>query len=156
MDHNNRIGSATGALLALAFVLLLAGCQTNEDEAAEKAIKAMHHELPYAVAVFVDKFEVTNRLVRIEVTLNVERDSQKKILIGHKGDMMKKIGTEARKELETLLGSKIFLELFVKVVPDWRENPTKVRELDWHAQLEALSSHQLLEDQAKKFATDED
>jgi len=108
----------------------------------EKAIKAMHHELPYAVAVFVDKFEVTPRLVRIEVTLNVERDSQKKILIGHKGAMMKKIGTEARKELEDLLGSRVFLGMFVKVAPNWRNDPQRVRELDWHFQLEGLSTDQ--------------
>ena len=105
----------------------------------EKAIKAMFHELPYALAVFVDKFEETPRLLRIEATLNVERDSQKKILIGHKGEMMKKIGTEARKELEDLLGRKIFLGMFVRVAPGWRDNPQKVRELDWHFQLEQLS-----------------
>src|SRR5713226_5840812 len=99
----------------------------------EKAIKAMHHELPYAVAVFVDK---------IEATLNVERHSQKKILIGHKGAMMKKIGTEARKELEALLGTKIFLGMFVKVAPGWRNDPQRVRELDWHFQLESLSTAQ--------------
>ncbi len=108
----------------------------------EKAIKAMHHELPYAVAVFVDKFEVTPRLLRIEATLNVERDSQKKILIGRKGAMMKKIGTEARKELEVLLGAKIFLGMFVKVAPNWRDDPQRVRELDWHFQLEGLSTAQ--------------
>ena len=108
----------------------------------EKAIKAMHHELPYAVAVFVDKFEETPKLLRIEVTLNVERDTQKKILIGHKGAMMKKIGTEARKELETILGAKVFLSMFVKVAPDWRNNPHKVRELDWRFQLEGLTSGQ--------------
>src|SRR6202171_259191 len=108
----------------------------------EKAVKAMHHELPYAVAVFVDKFEVTPSLTRIEVTLNVERDSQKKILIGHKGDMMKKIGTKARKELETLLETKVFLGMFVKVAPHWREDPQRVRELDWHFQLEGLSTDQ--------------
>src|SRR3989475_5302078 len=62
----------------------------------------------------------------------VERDSQKKILIGHKGEMLKKIGTEARKELEALLDSKIYLGLFVKVVPDWRESPQKNCELGWH------------------------
>jgi len=108
----------------------------------EKAIKAMHHELPYAVAVFVDKFEATPRLLRIEVTLNVERDSQKKILIGHKGAMMKKIGTEARKELEALLATRIFLGMFVKVAPHWRNDPQRVRELDWHFQLEGLSTDQ--------------
>jgi GTP-binding protein Era len=68
----------------------------------------------------------------------VERGSQKKILIGHKGEMLKKIGTLARKELEDLLSTKVFLQTFVKVVPGWREDPQKVRELDWHFQLEGL------------------
>jgi GTPase len=108
----------------------------------EKAIRALHHELPYAVAVFVEKFEESPRLLRIEAVLNVERDTQKKILIGHKGAMLKKIGTEARKELEGLLDKKVFLGLFVKVAQDWRENPQRVRELDWHFQLEGLSSAQ--------------
>jgi GTPase len=108
----------------------------------EKAIQVMYHEVPYALAVFVDKFEATPKILRIDATLNVERDSQKKILIGHKGEMMKKIGTEARKELEALLDTKIFLSMFVKVVPGWRENPQKVRELDWHFQLEGLSQEQ--------------
>jgi GTP-binding protein Era len=71
--------------------------------------------------------------------MNVERDSQKKILIGHKGEMLKKIGTEARKELEKILGNKIYLGLFVKVAPDWRESPQKVRELDWRFQIEGLT-----------------
>lgn len=108
----------------------------------EKAIRALHHELPYAVAVFVEKFEESSTLLRIEAILNVERDTQKKILIGHKGAMLKKIGTEARKELESLLGTRVFLGLFVKVAPDWRENPHRVRELDWHFQLEGLSAAQ--------------
>src|SRR5712691_2942484 len=108
----------------------------------EKAIKAMYHELPYALAVMVEKYEETPKLIRIEATMHVERDSQKKILIGRKGEMLKKIGTEARKELEELLGSRIYLGLFVKVVPDWRESPQKVRELDWHFQLEGLSKDQ--------------
>ena len=106
----------------------------------EKAIQAMYHEVPYALAVVVEKYEELPRLLRIEVVMNVERDSQKKILIGHKGEMLKKIGTEARKELEKILGSKIYLGLFVKVVPDWRESPQKVRELDWRFQLEGLTS----------------
>ena len=108
----------------------------------EKAIQSMYHEVPYALAVKVDKFEDSPRLLRIEVSMNVERDSQKKILIGHKGEMLKKIGTQARKELEVLLDKKIYLGLFVKVVPDWRENPERVRELDWHAQLEALGQEE--------------
>ncbi len=108
----------------------------------EKAIKVMYHEVPYALAVVVEKFEETPKLLRIEATMNVERDTQKKILIGHKGGVLKKIGTEARKELEALLDTRIYLGLFVKVVPDWRESPQKVRELDWHFQLEGLSEDQ--------------
>jgi GTPase len=121
----------------------------------EKAIRALHHELPYALAVFVDKFEENPRLVRIEATLNVERDTQKKILIGHKGAMLKKIGTEARKELESILNTKVFLGLFVKVAPDWRDNPQRVRELDWHFQLEGLSGEQTDQDEdASEETTD--
>jgi GTPase len=104
----------------------------------EKAIQVMYHEVPYALAVFVEKFEETPKLLRIEALMNVERDSQKKILIGHKGETIKKIGTGARKELEAILGTKIYLGLYVKVAPDWRENPQKVRELDWRHQLEEL------------------
>lgn len=105
----------------------------------EKAIQAMYHELPYALAVKVEKYEDLPKLLRIEATMNVERDSQKKILIGRKGEMLKKIGTQARKELEEMLDKKVYLGLFVKVVANWRENPHSVRELDWHAQLEAIA-----------------
>lgn len=104
----------------------------------EKAIHRMYHEVPHALAVFVEKFEETPKLLRIAALINVERDSQKKILIGHKGEMIKRIGTEARKELESFFGTRIYLELHVKVAPDWRENPQKVRELDWRHQLEEL------------------
>lgn len=89
----------------------------------EKAIDLTYHEVPHALAVVIDQFEEKPSLLRIHATLHVERDSQKKILIGHKGDMLKKIGTAARKELEKLLGTKIFLAMFVKVVEDWWENP---------------------------------
>jgi GTPase len=116
----------------------------------EKAIKIMYHEVPYALAVFIDKFEELPRLTRIEATLNVERPSQKKILIGEKGSVLKKVGTEARKELEELLGTKVYLQTFVKVAPNWRENPMRVRELDWHFQLEGLGNAQ------SKFGLDVD
>lgn len=108
----------------------------------EKAIQVMYHEVPYALAVMIEKFEETPKLLRIQALMNVERDSQKKILIGHKGEMLKKIGTEARRELETLFGTKIYLGLLVKVAPDWRENPQKVRELDWRFQLEGLARNE--------------
>jgi GTPase len=108
----------------------------------EKAIDLTYHEVPHALAVVVDDFTEGAKILRIHATLRVERDSQKKILIGHKGEMLKKVGTAARKELEALLGTKIFLEMFVKVDPGWRENPGKVRELDWHTQLEHLAETQ--------------
>lgn len=104
----------------------------------EKAIALTYHEVPHALAVAVDKWEETPKLLRIQMTLAVERPSQKKILIGRNGDMLKKIGTQARRELEEILSAKIFLGLFVKVAENWRENPMKVRELDWHTQMEAL------------------
>lgn len=114
----------------------------------EKAIDLTYHEVPHALAVVVDRFVEEPKILRIHATLYVERDSQKKILIGHKGEMLKKVGTQARKELEALLGTKIFLEMFVKVDPAWRENPMKVRELDWHTQLQALAEDQVAKDES--------
>jgi GTP-binding protein Era len=111
----------------------------------EKAIDLTYHEVPHALAVVVDQFEEEQTIQRIHATLYVERDSQKKILIGHKGDMLKKVGTLARRELEALLGTKIFLSLFVKVAPGWREIPEKIRELDWRKQLETLGEDQAAE-----------
>ncbi len=108
----------------------------------EKAIALTYHEVPHALAVTVEKWEETPKLLRIEMTLTVERASQKKILIGRKGDMLKKIGTQARIELEEILNAKIYLGLFVKVAENWRENPMAVRELDWHTQMEALSENE--------------
>jgi GTP-binding protein Era len=108
----------------------------------EKAIALTYHEVPHALAVTVEKWEETPKLLRIEMTLTVERSSQKKILIGRKGDMLKKIGTQARIELEDILNSKIYLGLFVKVAENWRENPMAVRELDWHTQMESLSENE--------------
>jgi GTP-binding protein Era len=107
----------------------------------EKAITLTYHEVPHALAVSVDKWEETPKLLRIQMTLTVERPAQKKIVIGHKGEMLKKIGTQARKEMEEILGGRIFLGLFVKVTENWRQNPMAVRELDWHTQLEALQKH---------------
>ena len=108
----------------------------------EKAISLTYHEVPYALAVVVDQWEETPKILRIRATLQVERSSQKKILIGRGGAMLKKIGTEARKELENLLDTKIFLGLFVKVTPNWRDDPRRVRQLDWHVQLEELAGEE--------------
>jgi GTP-binding protein Era len=108
----------------------------------EKAIHSTRDEVPHAVAVLVDRFEQAPKILRIAATIYVEREGQKGILIGEGGAAIKKIGTEARKELEKILGSKIFLELFVKVQTNWRQNSTMVRQLDWHRQLEDLSKRQ--------------
>ncbi|MGA8013870.1 MAG: GTPase Era [Candidatus Acidiferrales bacterium] len=108
----------------------------------EKAILATREEVPHAIAVLVDTFEEKKELVKIRATLYVEREGQKGILIGKRGETMKKIGTQARKEIETILGAHIFLELFVKVQPNWRQNAVLVRQLDWHRQLEQLGEMQ--------------
>jgi GTPase len=108
----------------------------------EKAILATREEVPHAVAVLVDSFEEKKDLVKIRATLYVEREGQKGILIGKRGETMKKIGTQARKDIEAILGTHIFLELFVKVQPNWRQNAVLVRQLDWHRQLETLSEIQ--------------
>jgi GTPase len=108
----------------------------------EKAILATRDEVPHAIAVFVEGFEETGELIRIRATLLVERDGQKGILIGKGGETMKKIGTQARRELESILDARIFLELFVKVRPDWRQSPSVVRQLDWRRSLEQLAEYQ--------------
>lgn len=105
----------------------------------EKAIHATREEVPHAVAVLVDSFEETEKLIKIRATIYVERDGQKGILIGKGGEMIKKIGTLARKEIESILGTRVFLDLFVKVQPNWRQNAALVRQLDWHRQLEQLA-----------------
>jgi len=108
----------------------------------EKAILATRDEVPHAVAVLVDNFEEKKSLLKIRATIYVEREGQKGILIGQRGETMKKIGTQARKEIEAILGAKVFLELFVKVQPNWRQNPAMVRQLDWHRQLEEMAETQ--------------
>jgi GTP-binding protein Era len=112
----------------------------------EKAILQTRDEVPHAIAVLIDNFEETPKLLRIRATIYVEREGQKGILIGKSGEAIKKIGTAARKELELILGAKIFLELFVKVQANWRQNSTLVRQLDWHRQLEQLAQFQEAEE----------
>ncbi len=102
----------------------------------EKAMQATRNEVPHAVAVLIDSFEEGDRITRIRATIHTEREGQKGILIGRRGEMLKEIGTAARKELEEILGVKVFLELHVKVQPDWREDPRRVRQLDWRRHFE--------------------
>jgi len=93
-------------------------------------------EIPYATTVIVDSFEEGKRLTRIAATIYCERDSQKGILVGKGGRMLKKIGTAARLQIERMLGTKVFLELYVKAEPGWRDSRRFVEELDWRRQLE--------------------
>jgi len=99
----------------------------------EKIIVLTRHELPYATMVLVERFEEKPNLLRIHAAIFVERPGQKAILIGARGEMMKKIGTQAREELEKRFGQKVYLELFVKVRPGWRENPRFLRAIDWRS-----------------------
>src|ERR1700691_6229282 len=105
----------------------------------ERVLVETEQELPYATAVIVDSFEEGARLTRIAATIYCEREGQKGILIGKKGQMLKRIGTSARLQLERMLGTKVFLELYVKVKPNWRESRGFVEELDWRRQLEHLT-----------------
>lgn len=102
----------------------------------EKILLKTGKELPYATAVVVERFEDSDKLIKIAAAIYCERDGQKGILIGKGGQKLKEIGTAARMELEELLGKKIFLELFVKVKPGWRESAAFVEELDWRRQLQ--------------------
>ena len=108
----------------------------------EQAIHATREEVPHAIAVLIDSFEEKTDLIRIRATIYVEREGQKGILIGKGGETVRKIGTLARKEIESILGTHIFIELFVKVQPNWRQNAALVRQLDWHRQLEQLAEMQ--------------
>jgi len=98
----------------------------------EKAFLLLRQELPYALAVQVESMkERENGVTAIQAVMHVERDTQKGILVGKQGAMIKAIGMEARKELETMLGTKVFLELWVKVSEQWRKRGDRLRELGY-------------------------
>jgi GTPase len=104
----------------------------------EQVLLATSEEVPHSVTVVVEQFEEGERLTRISAAIVCDREGQKGILIGRKGQMLKKIGTAARQEIERMIETKVFLELFVKVRPRWRESRAFVEELDWRRQLENL------------------
>lgn len=93
----------------------------------EKILLNYEKEVPYSVEVIVEKFEEKETSIHIMAVIYVERDSQKGILIGKGGAMLKKVGTEARKDIETFFGKKVYLELFVKVEANWRNRENKLR-----------------------------
>jgi GTPase len=99
----------------------------------ERILRETRQEVPHAVAVVVDEWKDEPKLLRISATIYVERAGQKAIVIGAKGATLKKIGTLARQEMETMFSRKIFLELFVKVRKDWRDSPEFLNAIDWRA-----------------------
>jgi len=104
----------------------------------EQVLFATNEEVPHSTTVMIEQFEEGAKLTRIAAVIFCEREGQKRILIGHRGEMLKKIGTAARMEIEKMLGTKVYLELFVKVRQNWRESRGFVEELDWRRQLEHL------------------
>jgi GTP-binding protein Era len=104
----------------------------------EQVLFATSEEVPHSATVMIEQFEEGAKLTRIAAVIFIEREGQKRILIGHRGEMLKKIGTAARIEIEKMLGTKVYLELFVKVRQNWRESRDFVEELDWRKQLEHL------------------
>jgi len=104
----------------------------------EQILAATKEEIPYATTVIVEQFEEGANVTRIAATIYCEREGQKGILVGKGGQMLKTIGTAARMRIQQMLGQKVFLELFVKVQPAWRESREFVDGLDWRRQLDQL------------------
>lgn len=102
----------------------------------EQVLLNTSEEIPYATTVVVDSFQESPKLTRIAATIYCERGGQKGILVGKRGQMLKKIGTAARLQIERMVGTKVFLELYVKAEPGWRDSRTFIEELDWRRQLE--------------------
>lgn len=121
----------------------------------EQVLLNTSEELPYATTVIVDNFEEGRKLTRIAATIYCERDGQKGILVGKGGRMLKKIGTAARVQIERMLGTKVFLELYVKAEPGWRDSRRFVEDLDWRRQLEnRMSEQRLLTESEPNLARD--
>lgn len=97
----------------------------------EKILTNYDKEVPYSVEVVVESFKEDNKMIRINAVIYVERDSQKGIIIGQGGKMLKKVGIEARKDIEAFFEKKVFLELFVKVEKDWRNKDRVLKDFGY-------------------------
>jgi GTPase len=97
----------------------------------EKIFLNYSQEIPYCTEVEIDTFKDEETIVKIRSIIYVSRDTQKGILIGNKGEALKKVGTQARKDIEEFLGKKVFLELFVKVSKDWRNNENQLKKFGY-------------------------
>ncbi len=93
----------------------------------EKILLNYQKEIPYSAEVEIESFKEEKDLIRIRALIHVTRDSQKGIVIGHKGEKLKKTGTEARIDMENFFGHKVFLELYVKVTKEWRDKPQELK-----------------------------
>jgi len=98
----------------------------------EKILLFYKQEIPYAVEIEVESFKEDHKLIRISAVIYVERESQKGILIGNQGKALKKVGREARLDMETFFGKKVFIELRVKVKKDWRNNERLIKKFGYH------------------------
>jgi GTPase len=110
----------------------------------EQVLLETSEEVPYATTVMIEQFEEGAKLTRIAAAIYCEREGQKGILVGKRGQMLKKIGTAARLQIEKMLGTRVYLELFVKVKAAWRESHEFVEEVDWRRQLERLAGSRKL------------
>lgn len=99
----------------------------------EKILLHYQKEIPYSVEVVVEEFKETDKIIKVSCVIYVSRESQKGIIIGHKGEMIKRVGTEARKDAEEFFNKKIFMELFVKVAKDWREKDKQLKNFGYDA-----------------------
>lgn len=97
----------------------------------EKIFKNYQKEIPYSCEVVVEEFKEEETIIRIKVNIIVERQSQKGIIIGHKGASIKKVGTQARIDIESFFEKKVFIEFFVKVKKDWRDNDKSLRDFGY-------------------------
>jgi len=126
----------------------------------EKILMLTGEEVPYATAVVIERYEEPASMkkmkdgklpvTKIAAAIYCERTGQKAILIGKQGEMLKRIGTAARKDIEALLGTRVFLELFVKVQEEWRSSRGFVEDLDWRRQLEEIAEKQMGEETNSK------
>lgn len=98
----------------------------------EKLFNHLEQEIPHAITCFTTGYEEKEKIVNINVDIIVDRESLKKIIIGHNGEMLKNIGMESRKDIETLVGKKVYLELYVKCIPNWRDKEFILKDLGFY------------------------
>jgi GTP-binding protein Era len=97
----------------------------------EKILTHYQKEIPYSVEIEIESFKEEKAIINIRALIHVTRDSQKGIIIGHKGSMLKRVGTEARRDMENFFGKKVFLDLYVKVTKDWRDKPSVLKKFGY-------------------------